>query len=163
MWTFFTFHWSNRLIGSSPKSKWLDVCFPVMKSHDNWLECIINLLTGKEGIYNYKSYHFWIPWYNSNSFANKIEQLNIMESLILFFFSLYLPISLALTLFYLRNLNAYSLLSSLYVLQYSEIHACLLLLVKLTLCSNNWNVIYKPISESVREQLIHHTYRMSMW
>ena len=35
-WTLLTFHWSNRLIGSSPKSKWLDVCFPVMKSHDSW-------------------------------------------------------------------------------------------------------------------------------
>ena len=49
-----------------------------------------------------------------------------------------------------------------YVLQYSEIYAGLLLLIKLTLCSNNLNVIYKPISESAREQLIHHMYRMSM-
>lgn len=50
-----------------------------------------------------------------------------------------------------------------YVLQYSEIYAGLLLLIKLTLCSNNLNVIYKPISESAREQLFHHMYRMSMW
>lgn len=55
-----------------------------------------------------------------------------------FFFGLYLSISLSLTLFYLSNLNAYSLPSSFCVLQCSECHAgLLLLLIKMTLCSNN--------------------------